>query len=73
LFTGEVVNNHDELMSNFFAQPDALAYGKVGLSIYISTKRIRKRIQETIFACYKGQGILLLYLIHSAGVVCSDV
>ena len=26
---GEVVNNHDELMSNFFAQPDALAYGKV--------------------------------------------
>ncbi|KAI7731270.1 hypothetical protein M8C21_002546 [Ambrosia artemisiifolia] len=24
----EVVNNHDELMSNFFAQPDALAYGK---------------------------------------------
>ncbi|CAI0436221.1 unnamed protein product, partial [Linum tenue] len=25
---GEIVNNHDELMSNFFAQPDALAYGK---------------------------------------------
>ncbi|GAB2212569.1 hypothetical protein Droror1_Dr00020543 [Drosera rotundifolia] len=25
---GEVVANHDELMSNFFAQPDALAYGK---------------------------------------------
>ena len=25
---GEVVNNHDELMSNFFAQPDALALGK---------------------------------------------
>ncbi|KAI8015693.1 Glucose-6-phosphate isomerase, cytosolic 1 [Camellia lanceoleosa] len=25
---GEVVSNHDELMSNFFAQPDALAYGK---------------------------------------------
>lgn len=23
------MNNHDELMSNFFAQPDALAYGKV--------------------------------------------
>lgn len=28
-FTGELVSNHDELMSNFFAQPDALAYGKV--------------------------------------------
>jgi glucose-6-phosphate isomerase len=25
---GEEVSNHDELMSNFFAQPDALAYGK---------------------------------------------
>ena len=25
---GEQVANHDELMSNFFAQPDALAYGK---------------------------------------------
>lgn len=25
---GEVVNNHNELMSNFFAQPDALAVGK---------------------------------------------
>lgn len=29
LFSGEVVSNHDELMSNFFAQPDALAVGKV--------------------------------------------
>ncbi|MBA3846121.1 MAG: glucose-6-phosphate isomerase [Planctomycetes bacterium] len=25
---GEVVANHDELMANFFAQPDALAFGK---------------------------------------------
>ena len=25
---GEVVSNHDELMSNYFAQADALAYGK---------------------------------------------
>ena len=25
---GEVVTNHNELMSNFFAQPDALAIGK---------------------------------------------
>jgi hypothetical protein len=45
LFTGEVGNNHDELMSNFFAQPDALACGMLGLSIYISAKRIRKKIQ----------------------------
>ena len=27
-FPDEAVSNHDELMSNFFAQPDALAYGK---------------------------------------------
>lgn len=26
--SGERVSNHDELMSNFFAQPDALAFGK---------------------------------------------
>ena len=26
--SGSVVANHDELMANFFAQPDALAYGK---------------------------------------------
>lgn len=25
---GESVSNHDELMSNFFAQADALAFGK---------------------------------------------
>lgn len=28
LLEGEPVSNHDELMSNFFAQPDALARGK---------------------------------------------
>lgn len=33
---GEVVSNHDELMCNFFAQPDALACGKTveDLSIF---------------------------------------
>ncbi|CAN6454294.1 unnamed protein product [Victoria cruziana] len=30
---GEPVSNHDELMSNFFAQPDALAYGKTPLEL----------------------------------------
>jgi glucose-6-phosphate isomerase len=28
MLPGEPVSNHDELMSNFFAQADALAYGK---------------------------------------------
>jgi len=27
------VSNHDELMSNFFAQPDALAYGKTAAEL----------------------------------------
>ena len=27
-YQNELVSNHEELMSNFFAQPDALAYGK---------------------------------------------
>ncbi|KAL5558063.1 hypothetical protein UlMin_034274 [Ulmus minor] len=31
---GEVVSNHDELMSNFFAQPDALAYGKTAEQLH---------------------------------------
>ena len=30
---GEPVTNHDELMSNFFAQPDALAYGKTAAEL----------------------------------------
>lgn len=33
---GEPVNNHDELMSNFFAQPDALAYGKTPEELHAS-------------------------------------
>ena len=33
---GEVVSNHDELMSNFFAQPDALAYGKVSFMLSLA-------------------------------------
>lgn len=30
---GEAVSNHDELMANFFAQPDALAYGKTAAQV----------------------------------------
>jgi glucose-6-phosphate isomerase len=29
----EIVSNHDELMCNFFAQADALAYGKTSLEL----------------------------------------
>ncbi|XP_062099434.1 glucose-6-phosphate isomerase, cytosolic-like isoform X2 [Humulus lupulus] len=38
---GEVVSNHDELMSNFFAQPDALAYGKENLVANYKMKTAR--------------------------------
>eukprot|EP00386_Alphamonas_edax_P007141 GDKI01023592.1.p1 GENE.GDKI01023592.1~~GDKI01023592.1.p1 ORF type:complete len:556 (-),score=224.41 GDKI01023592.1:297-1964(-) len=31
--SGETVSNHDELMSNFFAQPDALALGKTAQEV----------------------------------------
>ncbi len=33
LSQGEVVSNHDELMSNFFAQADALAMGKTPVEL----------------------------------------
>ncbi|KAL5976930.1 Glucose-6-phosphate isomerase, cytosolic 1 [Asimina triloba] len=36
----EIVNNHDELMSNFFAQPDALAYGKVQ-PVYLTPEQLK--------------------------------
>lgn len=31
------MSNHDELMSNFFAQPDALAYGKTAEELRASS------------------------------------
>lgn len=33
MLQGEVVSNHDELMSNFFAQADALALGKTHIEL----------------------------------------
>ncbi|CAK9026027.1 Glucose-6-phosphate isomerase [Durusdinium trenchii] len=35
---GEPVSNHDELMSNFFAQPDALALGKTAEELKASSR-----------------------------------
>lgn len=31
--TGQALDNHDELMANFFAQPDALAYGRTAAEV----------------------------------------
>lgn len=36
---GEELSSHDELMANFFAQPDALAIGKTGC---VTTRRRRR-------------------------------
>ncbi|KAL6576872.1 hypothetical protein OROMI_011148 [Orobanche minor] len=46
---GELVSNHDELMSNFFAQPDALPYGKTP-----------EQLLEETSPSYYSQGSLLL-------------
>lgn len=40
LLQGEVVSNHDELMSNFFAQADALALGKTPIELRSENVRI---------------------------------
>ncbi len=34
------MSNHDELMSNFFAQPDALAYGKTAEELEIEGVKV---------------------------------
>ncbi len=41
LAQGEVVSNHDELMSNFFAQADALALGKT--PVELRSENVRPR------------------------------
>lgn len=56
-FKGEVVSNHDELMSNFFAQPDALALGKTAEQyIYDFTlHELLHEVKKSMFAlvgCY---------------------
>ena len=35
MLPGEAVSNHDELMANFFAQPDALAMGKTAAELRV--------------------------------------
>ncbi|KAG8061085.1 hypothetical protein GUJ93_ZPchr0003g16806 [Zizania palustris] len=47
---GETVTNHDELMSNFFAQPDALAYGKTPEQLH------SEKVPESLIAHKTFQG-----------------
>jgi len=43
-YSGEVVSSHQELMSNFFAQPDALALGKIEEEVIKSNPNIKKEL-----------------------------
>merc|ERR1719157_24296 len=56
---GEVVSNHDELMSNFFAQPDALAYGKT-LSDVIQEGVPEKLREHKVFLGNRPSSSLLM-------------
>jgi glucose-6-phosphate isomerase len=56
---GEPVSHHDELMSNFFAQPDALAYGKT--SVDLSQEQTPEPLREhMVFTGNRPSSSLLL-------------
>tara|TARA_B100000674_G_C37706328_1_gene853017 strand:- start:153 stop:782 length:630 start_codon:yes stop_codon:yes gene_type:complete len=55
----ENVTNHDELMSNFFAQPDALAYGKTAKEL--ESDRIPKKLWPHKEFCGNRPSISLLF------------
>ena len=45
------VSNHDELMSNFFAQPDALACGKTLEELEVEGVKVRVYMYIHIYVC----------------------
>jgi glucose-6-phosphate isomerase len=55
----EAVSNHDELMSNFFAQPDALATGK-SLEKVLDQEKDRKLAPHKVFPGNRPSNVLLL-------------
>jgi glucose-6-phosphate isomerase len=56
---GEPVSNHDELMCNFFAQPDALAYGKTEAEL-IKEGVPAALVPHKVFAGNRPSNVLLL-------------
>lgn len=64
---GEVVSNHDELMSNFFAQPDALAYGKT-LSDVIQEGVPEKLREHKVFLGNRPSSSLLMTKLDSYAI-----
>lgn len=60
-YAGESVSCHQELMSNFFAQPDALAFGKTEKEVIESNPNIKKElINHKVFKGDKTSFSLLL-------------
>ncbi|CAI9777827.1 unnamed protein product [Fraxinus pennsylvanica] len=64
---GEMVNNHDELMSNFFAQPDALAYGKTAEQL-LKENVPRPLIPHKTFSGNRPSFSLLLPLLNAYNI-----
>jgi glucose-6-phosphate isomerase len=61
---GEPVSNHDELMANFFAQPDALAFGKTEAQCRAEGIS-EKLIPHKVFAGNRPSNVLLLETLNA--------
>ncbi|TVR46740.1 MAG: glucose-6-phosphate isomerase, partial [Planctomycetota bacterium] len=69
---GHGVSNHDELMANFFAQPDALAYGKTAEEL--AAERVDPSlIPHKVFPGNRPSSSLLLEVLnpHTCGILLS--
>jgi glucose-6-phosphate isomerase len=58
--TGEPVSNHDELMSNFFAQPDALAVGRTAEEVLAAGGTSPSLIEHKVFEGNRPSSSILL-------------
>lgn len=56
---GESISNHDELMSNYFAQPDALAYGKT-LTALVQEGTPEELLEHKVFTGNRPSSSLLM-------------
>lgn len=67
MLDGEPVSNHDELMSNFFAQPDALAYGKTLNDV--TQEGIAEELREhKVFAGNRPSSSMLMTKLDAFGI-----
>ena len=63
MLEGEKVSNHDELMSNFFAQPDALAYGKTEQELEAEGVPERLRPHKVIVQWCTVWEVIIVYIV----------